>query len=55
MRRFPPERIVCLTGETVETFYLLGEEDRIVEVSGYSPDPQRSLKADAILAALRHP
>ena len=26
MRRFPPERIVCLTEETVETLYLLGEE-----------------------------
>ena len=23
---FPPERIVCLTEETVETLYLLGEE-----------------------------
>ena len=27
---FPPERIVCLTEETVETLYLLGEERRIV-------------------------
>ena len=26
---FPPERIVCLTEETVETLYLLGEERRI--------------------------
>jgi iron complex transport system substrate-binding protein len=32
---FPPERIVCLTEETVETLYLLGEERRIVGVSGY--------------------
>ena len=32
MRRFPPERIVCLTEETVETLYLLGAEDRIVGV-----------------------
>src|SRR3954469_372028 len=30
---FPPARIVCLTEETVETLYLLGEEDRIVGVS----------------------
>ena len=36
MRRFPPERIVCLTEETVETLYLLGEERRIVGVSGYA-------------------
>jgi len=31
---FPPERIICLTEETVETLYLLGEEKRIVGVSG---------------------
>ena len=41
MRRFPPERIVCLTEETVETLYLLGEEDRIVGVSGYAVRPPR--------------
>ena len=29
---FPPTRIVCLTEETVETLYLLGEQDRIVTV-----------------------
>ena len=39
MRRFPPERIVCLTEETVETLYLLGEQDRIVGVSGYAVRP----------------
>ena len=32
---FPPSRIVCLTEETVETLYLLGEQDRIVGISGY--------------------
>ena len=31
---FPPSRIVCLTEETVETIYLLGEQDRIVGISG---------------------
>lgn len=41
MRRFPPERIVCLTEETVETLYLLGAEDRIVGVSGYAVRPPR--------------
>ncbi len=41
MSRFPPERIVCLTEETVETLYLLGEEDRIVGVSGYAVRPAR--------------
>jgi len=39
MRRFPPERIVCLTEETVETLYLLGEEARIVGVTGYAVRP----------------
>jgi len=36
---FPPERIVCLTEETVETLYLLGEQARIVGVSGYAVRP----------------
>lgn len=39
MRRFPAERIVCLTEETVETLYLLGEQNRIVGVSGYAVRP----------------
>ena len=29
MKDFKPNRIVCLTEETVETLYLLGEQDRI--------------------------
>ena len=36
---FPPQRIVCLTEETVETLYLFGEQDRIVGVSGYAVRP----------------
>jgi len=35
----PPQRIVCLTEETVETLYLLGEQDRIAGVSGYAVRP----------------
>jgi iron complex transport system substrate-binding protein len=38
---FPSERIVCLTEETVETLYLLGEERRIVGVSGYAVRPKQ--------------
>jgi iron complex transport system substrate-binding protein len=34
-----PERIVCLTEETTETLYLLGEQDRIVGISGYTVRP----------------
>jgi iron complex transport system substrate-binding protein len=41
---FPPERIVCLTEETVETLYLIGEEARIVGVSGYAVRPARARK-----------
>jgi len=41
---FPPARIVCLTEETVETLYLLGEEHRIVGVSGYAVRPARVRK-----------
>jgi iron complex transport system substrate-binding protein len=41
---FPPERIVCLTEETVETLYLFGEERRIVGVSGYAVRPPRVRK-----------
>jgi iron complex transport system substrate-binding protein len=36
---FPPQRIVCLTEETVETLYLLSEDRRIVGVSGYAARP----------------
>jgi iron complex transport system substrate-binding protein len=36
---FPPSRIVCLTEETVETLYLLGEDRRVVGVSGYAVRP----------------
>ena len=36
-----PDRIVCLTEETVETLYLLGQEHRIVGVTGYAVRPKR--------------
>ncbi len=37
-----PSRIVCLTEETVETLYLLGESDRIVGISGFTVRPPRA-------------
>jgi iron complex transport system substrate-binding protein len=37
-----PNRIVCLTEETTETLYLLGEERRIVGISGYTVRPARA-------------
>ena len=52
-----PERIVCLTEETTETLYLLGEERRIVGISGYTVRPPRARrekpKVSAFLSA-RH-
>jgi len=36
------ERIVCLTEETTETLYALGEEDRIVGISGFTVRPPRA-------------
>lgn len=38
------QRIVCLTEETTETLYLLGEEDRIVGISGFTVRPPRARK-----------
>jgi iron complex transport system substrate-binding protein len=37
-----PERIVCLTEESTETLYRLGEERRIVGISGYTVRPARA-------------
>jgi iron complex transport system substrate-binding protein len=56
-----PRRIVCLTEETCEVLYLLGEQDRIVGVTGYASRPPevrnkprvsafRDARFDAILA-----
>jgi len=51
MRKSPPERIVCLTEETVETLYHLGEERRIVGVSGYAVRPPRVRREKPRVAA----
>ena len=37
-----PQRIVCLTEETTEWLYLLGQESRIVGISGYTVRPARA-------------
>ena len=49
-----PKRIVCLTEETTETLYLLGEGDRVVGVSGYTvrpPEARRKPKVSSFLHA----
>jgi iron complex transport system substrate-binding protein len=51
MRVFPPRRIVCLTEETVETLYLLGEDARIVGVSGYAVRPPQVRREKPRVAA----
>ena len=42
MRLPGPERIVCLTEETTEWLYLLGEDARIVGISGYTVRPRQA-------------
>jgi len=49
-----PERIVCLTGETTETLYLLGEGERVVGISGYTvrpPEARSKPKVSAFINA----
>lgn len=48
---FPFERIVCLTEETIETLYLLGEQDRIVGMSGHTVRPPRARKEKSRVSA----
>jgi iron complex transport system substrate-binding protein len=45
-----PQRIVCLTEETTETLYLLGEEKRIVGVSGFSVRPREAREKPRVSA-----
>ncbi|MGE0703524.1 MAG: cobalamin-binding protein [Vicinamibacterales bacterium] len=49
-----PSRIVCLTEETTETLYLLGQGDRVVGVSGYTvrpPEARRKPRVSAFVSA----
>ena len=48
---FPPQRIVCLTEETVETLYLIGEDARIVGVSGFAVRPARVRREKSRISA----
>jgi len=53
MSRFP-SRIVCLTEETTETLYLLGQGDRVIGVSGYTvrpPEAREKPKVSAFINA----
>jgi iron complex transport system substrate-binding protein len=45
-----PRRIVCLTEETTETLYLLGEQDRIAGVSGFTARPREARQKPRVSA-----
>jgi iron complex transport system substrate-binding protein len=54
VRALFPQRIVCLTEETTETIYLLGEGERIVGISGYTvrpPEARSKPKVSAFINA----
>ena len=44
MKNIFPERIICLTEETTETIYLLGEQKRIIGISGFTVRPPMARK-----------
>ena len=46
-----PERIICLTEETTELLYLLGQEDRIVGISGFTKRPKQARQEKPIVSA----
>jgi iron complex transport system substrate-binding protein len=46
-----PKRIVCLTEETTETLYLLGAQDRIVGISGFTQRPVQARREKPIVSA----
>jgi iron complex transport system substrate-binding protein len=49
--RNTPERIVCLTEETTETLYLLGESERIVGISAYTVRPPEAKRDKPVVSA----
>src|SRR5690606_40886427 len=51
-RDFGPRRIVCLTEEPTEVLYALGEQDRIVGISGFTVRPPRARREKPRCSAL---
>jgi len=49
-----PERIVCLTEEPTEVLYALGEEARIVGISGFTVRPKRARQEKPRVSAFTH-
>lgn len=50
MKSLAPERIICLTEETVDLLYQLGEEERIVGISGFCHRPARAKKEKPVIS-----
>ncbi|MBP7284137.1 MAG: cobalamin-binding protein [Leptospiraceae bacterium] len=46
-----PERIICLTEETTELLYLLGEEKRIVGITAYTVRPEQAKREKPVVSA----
>ena len=51
MKDYYPQRIICMTEETTELLYLLGEQDRIVGISGFTVRPPQARKEKPKVAA----
>lgn len=51
MTSLPPQRIICLTEETTELLYLLGEEERIVGITAYTVRPEKAKKEKPVVSA----
>lgn len=51
MKDYYPQRIICMTEETTELLYLLGEQDRIVGISGFTVRPPEARKEKPKVAA----
>lgn len=49
-----PKRIICLTEESVEFLYRIGEEDRILGVSAYVERPLRAKKEKKVVSVFTH-
>jgi iron complex transport system substrate-binding protein len=51
MKMKPPEKIICLTEETTELLYLLGEEDRIAGITAYTVRPEKAKQEKPVVSA----
>ena len=49
-----PRRIICMTEETTETLYLIGEQERIVGISGYTVRPEQARQEKPRISAFTH-